>query len=104
MPQGKCCGVRWFQHAKAADSSSDVTSETAAKPEASAEPAKRSVESELEELRDLVLTQAQQLQAQSEQLKQQQEKMKMLEERLNSAGSAPAPALPEAPMPRPTDE
>ena len=75
---------------KAARSSTSNTSEAAAKPDASAEPAKPSVESELEELRDLLLTQAQQLQAQSEQLKQQQEKLRMLEERSSAVAAAPA--------------
>src|SRR3984893_2889672 len=75
---------------KAARSSTSNTSEAAAKPDASAEPAKASVESELEELRDLLLTQAQQLQAQSEQLKQQQEKMQKLEEQLKVGTAAPA--------------
>jgi hypothetical protein len=75
---------------KAARSSTSNTSEAAAKPDAYAEPAKPSVESELEELRDLLLTQAQQLQAQSEQLKQQQEKLRMLEERSSVVAAAPA--------------
>jgi hypothetical protein len=86
--------------AKAARSSASDASEAAAKPDASAEPAKASVESELEELRDLLLTQAQQLQAQSEQLKQQQEKMQMLEEQLKVGTAAPA-KLAAAPDPQP---
>jgi TolA-binding protein len=75
---------------KAADSSKNDTSDATAKPSASAEPAKTSVESELEELRDLLINQAQQLQLQGEQLKQQQEKMHLLEDRLKSSDSAPA--------------
>jgi len=75
---------------KAADSSKNDTSDATAKPSASAEPAKNSVESELEELRDLLINQAQQLQVQGEQLKQQQEKMQLLEDRLKSSDSAPA--------------
>ena len=75
---------------KAADSSKNDTSDATAKPSASAEPAKTSVESELEELRDLLINQAQQLQLQGEQLKQQQEKMQLLEDRLKSSDSAPA--------------
>ncbi len=75
---------------KAADSSKNDTSDATAKPSASAEPAKSSVESELEELRDLLINQAQQLQVQGEQLKQQQEKMQLLEDRLKSSDSAPA--------------
>jgi TolA-binding protein len=74
---------------KAADSSSNSASEATAKPDASAEPAKSSLESEIEELRDLLLTQSQQLQAQSDQLKQQQEKMQMLEEQLKTSGVTP---------------
>src|ERR1700676_515718 len=86
---------------KATDSSAKNTDATA-KPDASAEPAKTtSVESELEELRDLLLNQAQQLQAQSEQLKQQQEKMQLLEERLRTDNPAPA-KLVAAPGPQPT--
>ena len=46
-------------------------------------------ESEIEELRDLLLSQAQQLQTQSDQLKQQQEKMQMLEEQLKAGSSFP---------------
>jgi TolA-binding protein len=75
---------------KAADSSKNDTSDATAKPSASAEPEKTSVESELEELRDLLINQAQQLQLQGEQLKQQQEKMHLLEDRLKSSDSAPA--------------
>src|SRR5580704_5647832 len=75
---------------KAADSSKNDTSDATAKPSATAEPAKNSVESELEELRDLLINQAQQLQVQGEQLKQQQEKMQLLEDRLKSSDSAPA--------------
>jgi len=82
--------------AKTVDPTTNSTSEAAAKPDA--EPAKTSVESELEELRDLLLTQAQELEAQSEQLKQQQQQMQMLEERLNVADAALA-KLAAAPAP-----
>jgi hypothetical protein len=75
---------------KAADSSKNDTSDATAKPSASAEPAKSSVESELEELRDLLINQTQQLQEQGKQLKQQQEKMQLLEDRLKSSDSTPA--------------
>jgi len=88
--------------AKTATDSSAKNTDATAKPDASAEPAKTtSVESELEELRDLLLNQAQQLQAQSEQLKKQQEKMQLLEDRLHTDSPAPA-KLAAAPGPQPT--
>jgi hypothetical protein len=88
--------------AKTATDSSAKSTDATAKPDASAEPAKTtSVESELEELRDLLLNQAQQLQAQSEQLKKQQEKMQLLEERLHTDSPAPA-KLAAAPGLQPT--
>jgi TolA-binding protein len=87
--------------AKTATDSSAKNTDATAKTDASAEPAKTtSVESELEELRDLLLNQAQQLQAQSEQLKKQQEKMQLLEERLHTDSPAPA-KLAAAPGPQP---
>jgi DNA-binding protein H-NS len=79
--------------------SSPSSEATTAKPAASAEPAKSTLETEIEELRDLVQAQTQQLQAQSDQLKQQQEKMQSLEEQLKAA--APA-KLALAPAPQPT--
>jgi len=90
MPRANAAGSDGAAAKRAADSSKNDTSEAAAKPSASAEPAKNSVESELEELRDLLINQAQQLQVQGEQLKQQQEKMQLLEDRLKSSDSAPA--------------
>jgi len=90
MPRANAAGSDGAAAKKAADSSKNDTSEAAAKPSASAEPAKNSVESELEELRDLLINQAQQLQVQGEQLKQQQEKMQLLEDRVKSSDSAPA--------------
>jgi hypothetical protein len=87
-PRANAAGSDGSPAKKATDSSSNATSESPAKAEA--EPAKSSLESEIEELRDLMLTQAQQLQAQSEQLKQQQQKMQMLEEQLKAETSAPA--------------
>ncbi len=51
----------------------------------SAKPAAANIESELEELRDLLESQSKQLESQSEQLKQQQQKMQMLEEQLKEA-------------------
>jgi TolA-binding protein len=87
--------------AKTATDSSAKNTDATAKTDASAEPAKTtSVESELEELRDLLLNQAQQLQAQSEQLKKQQEKMQLLDERLHTDSPAPA-KLAAAPGPQP---
>lgn len=69
--------------ANAANPSSSRTSAgTAAKTDARAEPAKSSLESELEELRDLLQTQAQQLQA-------QQQKLQLLEERLKTSNTTP---------------
>jgi hypothetical protein len=59
---------------------------------AAAKPAASSLESELEEMRDLLENQSKQLEAQGEQLKQQQQKMQMLEEQLNSTNTASAPS------------
>jgi hypothetical protein len=101
MPKANAAGSDGPAAKKATDSSANNTSGATAKPGASAEPAKTSVESELEELRDLLLNQAQQLQAQSEQLKQQQEKLRMLEERPKAVTVAPA-KLAEAPDALPT--
>jgi len=105
-PRANAAGSDGSPAKKATDSSSNATSESPAKADASAEPAKSSLESEIEELRDLMLTQAQQLQAQTEQLKQQQEKMQKLEEQLKATG-APAPqpmavsAFPNSGIPNP---
>jgi hypothetical protein len=87
--------------AKSANAADSNTSSEAnsAKPAASAEPAKSAVETEIEELRDLVQAQSQQLQTQSDQLKQQQEKMQSLEDQLKAA--APS-KLALAPNPQPT--
>ena len=90
MPRANAAGSDGSAAKKASDSSKSDTSDATAKPSASAEPAKSSVESELEDLRDLLINQAQQLQAQGEQLKQQQEKMQLLEDRLKSSDTAPA--------------
>jgi hypothetical protein len=96
LPRANAAGSDGSAAKKAAESSKNDTSDAAAKPSASAEPAKSSVESELEELRDLLISQAQQLQAQGEQLKQQQEKMQLLEDRLKPSDS-PAATLAAAP-------
>jgi len=100
VPRADAAGSDGSAAKKADDSSSSGASDAAAKPNAAAEPAKSGLESEIEELRDLLQSQAQQLQAQSDQLKQQQEKMQSLEEQLKSAASAssnlaaaPAPDL-----------
>jgi len=89
-PNANAAGTDSSAANKATDSSSNDSSDAVAKPNASAEPAKSSVADELEELRDLLQTQAQQLQAQSDQLKQQQDKMQKLEQQLNSGAPAPA--------------
>jgi hypothetical protein len=99
-PRANAAGSDGSPAKKAADSPSNDPSESAKKPDASAEPAKSSLESEIEELRDLLLTQSEQLQAQSDQLKQQQQKMQLLESQLNKASGAPA-RLAEAPAPLP---
>jgi len=101
VPRANAAGSDGPAAKKGTDSSANNTSDAAAKTGASAEPAKTSVESELEELRDLLLNQAQQLQSQSEQLKQQQEKMQVLEERLQTNSPAPA-KLAAAPGSQPT--
>jgi len=101
VPRANAAGSDGPAAKKGTDSSANNTSDAAAKTGASAEPAKTSVESELEELRDLLLNQAQQLQSQSEQLKQQQEKMQILEERLQTNSPAPA-KLAAAPGSQPT--
>ena len=101
VPRANAAGSDGPAAKKAADSSSNGTSDVAAKPDASAEPAKSTLESEIEELRDLLLVQTQQLQEQSGQLKQQQQKMQMLEDQLKAATSAPA-KLASSPQPTPT--
>ena len=100
-PRANAAGADGSPAKKAAGPSSNATSDAAAKPDPTAEPAKSSLESEIEELRDLLLSQAQQLQAQGDQLKQQQEKMQTLEEQLKAGGSLPA-KLAAASVPQPT--
>jgi hypothetical protein len=67
-----------------------------------AKPSQPSMESELQQLRDLLESQAKQLQEQGEQLKQQREKMEALEERLVTSGPrenlAAAPASTARPV------
>src|SRR5271155_120 len=59
---------------------------TASKTEA-AKPAASSVESELQQLRDLIEAQTKLLQSQSEQLKEQQQRMQVLESEVNSSSA-----------------
>lgn len=99
-PRANAAGPDGSPGKKAAGGSANDASDATAKPDPSAEPAKASLESEIEELRDLLLSQSQQLQAQSDQLKQQQ-KMQSLEGELNKATAVPA-KLAEAPAPLPT--
>ncbi len=70
--------------------SAKVSSETAAtsSTDSPAKPAAPSLESEFQELRDLIEAQSKQIQAQSEQLKDQQQQMQALENRLKTAASA----------------
>ncbi len=65
-----------------------------AKSTAAAKPEPSPVEIEMQQLRDLLESQAKQLQEQNQQLKEQQKKMESLEQQLNAAspGSAAAPA------------
>src|ERR1700693_1760754 len=51
-----------------------------------ARPVESRLENELEQLRDLLESQAKKLQEQSEQLEEQQQKMRALEERLTTSG------------------
>jgi hypothetical protein len=77
--------------AKAADASSSRTSAGAtAKRDVTAEPAKSSLESELEELRDLLQTQAQQLQAQQQKLQLLEERLKISNTTRENAAAVPA--------------
>lgn len=80
--------------AKSAASDSKASSETTAKPNVGAEPAKSSLDLEIEELRD-------QLQAQSELIRQQQERVQALEDQLK-ATSAGREAFSSAPAAAPT--
>ena len=100
-PRANAAGSDGSAAKKATDSSANNTPMPLQSRTLPLNPQRRSVESELEELRDLLLNQAQQLQAQSEQLKQQQEKMQLLEERLQTGSPAPA-KLAAAPGSQPT--
>ncbi len=53
-----------------------------------AQPKESNLESELQELRDLIEAQSKQIQVQSEQLKEQQQQMQTLENQLTASGSA----------------
>ena len=75
-----------------ASGASGSSSEPAAasKNDSPSKPAESGMESELQELRDLLEAQAKQLQAQSEQLKEQQQQMQALENQLNISSPASA--------------
>jgi hypothetical protein len=77
---------------KPADAPADASKADPAKPDASkaaagkAEPA--GMEGELQQLRELLETQAKQLQQQNEQLQEQQKRMESLQEQLNASGAS----------------
>jgi hypothetical protein len=64
----------------------------AAKTDSPAKPAESSIESELDQLRDLMEAQSRQIQEQSQQLKQQQQQMQALEEKLAASAPSTSPA------------
>src|SRR6202162_5742184 len=68
------------------DKTADATANTA-KPNAAATPS--SLETEIQQLRDLIETQSKLLQAQSEQLKEQQHRMQLLKSEVSSSSSNP---------------
>src|ERR1700732_1863552 len=68
------------------DKTADATANTA-KPNAAATPS--SLETEIQQLRELIETQSKLLQAQSEQLKEQQHRMQLLESEVSSSSSNP---------------
>ncbi len=75
-------------------------SATASKSDSPAKPAESNMESELQELRDLIEAQSKQIQVQSEALKEQQQQMQALEKQLKISSSAPANAsIAAAPAP-----
>src|SRR5277367_2252017 len=65
-----------------------TTAPAATKETAPAKPAAASMESEIDELRDVLQSQAKQIQEQNEALKKQQEKMQTLETQLNASPSS----------------
>ncbi len=67
-------------------------SATASKSDSPAKPAESNMESELQELRDLIEAQSKQIQVQSEALKEQQQQMQALQSELKISSSAPANA------------
>lgn len=83
LPPSAAAGGAANNNSSDAKSTSDskTSSETTGKPDAAVEPAKTSVDLEIEELRE-------QLQAQSELIKQQQAKVQVLEDQLKSGGTA----------------
>jgi hypothetical protein len=82
LPPSAAAGGAANNNSSDAKSTSDskTSSETTGKPDAAVEPAKTSVDLEIEELRE-------QLQAQSELIKQQQAKVQVLEDQLKSGGT-----------------
>jgi hypothetical protein len=75
---------------KASDKTGDTkstasTSTPASTTDASAKPAAAAVETELQQVRDLLEAQAKQIQMQTDQMKAQQQKMEMMEEELKAA-------------------
>jgi hypothetical protein len=75
---------------KASDKTGDTkstasTSTPASTTDASAKPAATAVETELQQVRDLLEAQAKQIQMQTDQMKAQQQKMEMMEEELKAA-------------------
>src|SRR5271165_6593830 len=62
----------------------------ASKADVPAKPAESNMESELQELRELIEAQSKQIQVQSEALKEQQKQMEVLENRVKISGSSPA--------------
>lgn len=70
-----------------------------AKSTAAAKPEPSPVEVEMQQLRDLLESQAKQLQEQSQQLKEQQKKMESLEQQLNASGASRTNAVAPSPAP-----
>jgi hypothetical protein len=102
-------GENGGKNAPASNSSANSSGKTESKASAPASPAATPaanppapaaplpVEDQVQQLRDLILSQSKQLEATREQLKQQQQKMQSLEDQLkSSSGSAPKPSAPAA--------
>jgi transcription elongation GreA/GreB family factor len=82
----------------AAKAKADETPKATSKVETPGKAESASMEAELQQLRDLLETQAKQLQEENEQLKEQQRRMQLLEEQLNTRSASPetAPSGPAA--------